>query len=57
MCEEVTREVLQDAYSPQKIIKFEHRLINLNKTLMANSDTFLVRENITYDNEDIQKKI
>ena len=56
VCEEVTREVLQDAYSPQKIIKFEHRLINLNKTLMANSDTFLVRENITYDNEDIQIK-
>ena len=29
--EEVTREVLQDAYSPQKIVKFDYRLINLNK--------------------------
>ncbi len=38
--EEVTREVLQDAYSPQKIIKFEHRLIHLNKTLFTSNDTF-----------------
>ena len=48
--EEVTREVLQDAYSPQKIIKFEH------KTLFTSNDTFLVRESINYDNEDIQIK-
>lgn len=54
--EEVTREVLQDAYSPQKIIKFEHRFINLNKTLMSSSDNFLVRESLAYDNEDIQIK-
>lgn len=54
--EDVTREVLQDAYSPQKIIKFEQRLINLNKTLMSSSDTFVVRENIAYDNENIQIK-
>ena len=54
--EEVTREVLQDAYSPQKIIKFEHRLIHLNKTLFTSNDTFLVRESINYDNEDIQIK-
>ena len=54
--EEVTREVLQDAYSPQKIIKFEHRLIHLNKTLFTSTDTFLVRESINYDNEDIQIK-
>ena len=54
--EEVTREVLQDAYSPQKIIKFEHRLIHLNKTLFTSNETFLVRESINYDNEDIQIK-
>ena len=54
--EEVTREVLQDAYSPQKIIKFEHMFINLNKTLMSSSDNFLVRESLAYDNEDIQIK-
>ena len=54
--EEVTREVLQDAYSPQKIIKFEHRLIHLNKTLFTSTDTFLVRESINYENEDIQIK-
>lgn len=54
--EEVTREVLQDAYSPQKIVKFEHRLISLNKTLIVSRDSFLVRESLTYDNEDIQIK-
>ena len=54
--EEVTREVLQDAYSPQKIIKFEHRLINLNKTLLSSNDSFLVRENLSYDNDDVQIK-
>lgn len=54
--EEVTREVLQDAYSPQRIIKFDHRFINLNKTLIASSDSFLVRESLTYNNEDIQIK-
>ena len=32
--DEVSREVLLDAYSPQKIIKFDHKLIELNKILL-----------------------
>ena len=54
--DEVTREVLQDAYSPQKIIKFDHRAIEVNKTLSCGSETFTVRESIKNSNEDIQIK-
>lgn len=54
--DEVTREVLQDAYSPQKIIKFDHRLIELNKVLVSDTESFVVRETIKNDNEDIQIK-
>lgn len=54
--DEVTREVLQDAYSPQKIIKFDHRAIEVNKTLSCGSETFTVRESIKNVNEDIQIK-
>ncbi|MGL5315416.1 MAG: DUF3794 and LysM peptidoglycan-binding domain-containing protein [Peptostreptococcaceae bacterium] len=54
--DEVTREVLQDAYSPQKIIKFDHRAIELNKILSCGSETFTVRESVKNPHEDIQIK-
>lgn len=54
--DDVTREVLQDAYSPQKIVKFEHRLINLNKALCSKSENFTVREALSIGNEDVQVK-
>lgn len=54
--DEVTREVLQDAYSPQKIIKFDHKAIELNKTLSCSSENFTVRESIKNPYEDIQIK-
>ena len=54
--DEVTREVLQDAYSPQKMIKVDRRLIELNKVLLSDTESFVVRETIKNDNEDIQIK-
>lgn len=54
--DEVTREVLQDAYSPQKIVKFDHRLINLNKTLCSMTDNFTVRETLSPEDETIEIK-
>ena len=54
--DEVTREVLQDAYSPQKIVKFEHRLINLNKVLYSTSEIFTVRETLSTGDDSIQIK-
>lgn len=54
--DEVTREVLQDAYSPQKIVKFEHRLINLNKVLYSTSEMFTVRETLSTGDDNIQIK-
>lgn len=54
--DEVTREVLQDAYSPQKIVKFDHRLINLNKTLCSMIDNFTVRETLYSPDDSIQIK-
>jgi hypothetical protein len=54
--DEVSREVLLDAYSPQKIIKFDHKLIELNKILYSDSESFVVRDSISNNNEDIQIK-
>ena len=54
--DEATREVLQDAYSPQKIIKFDQKPIQLNKVLSTKSVNFVVRESIRNDNDDIQIK-
>lgn len=54
--DDITREVLQDAYSPQKIIKFDHRAIEVNKTLNSSSENFMVRESIKNTNDDIQIK-
>ena len=54
--DEVTREVLQDAYSPQKIVKFENRLISLNKALCNMTENFTVRETLDSKDEDIQIK-
>lgn len=53
---ELVREVLQDAYSPHTMLKFEHRPIKLNKTLKNIDDIFTVRETIRKDNDDIQMK-
>lgn len=54
--DEVTREVLQDAYSPQKIVKFDHRLISLNKSLYSASENFTVRETLSTGDDNIQVK-
>ena len=54
--DEVTREVLQDAYSPQKIVKFDHRLISLNKSLYSASENFTVRETLGTGDDNIQVK-
>lgn len=54
--DEVTREILQDAYSPEKLIKFDHRAIEINKTLTSETETFIVREGIKNENDDIQIK-
>lgn len=54
--DEVTREVLQDAYSPQKMVKFDHRLINLNKALCTMTENFTVRETLNNDYDDIEIK-
>lgn len=54
--DEITREVLQDAYSPQKILKFDHRTIQVNKSLSNGSETFVVRESFRNENDDIQIK-
>ncbi|WP_042277273.1 DUF3794 and LysM peptidoglycan-binding domain-containing protein [[Clostridium] dakarense] len=54
--DEVSREVLQDAYSPQKIIKFDQRTMELNKALSSGTETFVVRESIKNSNDDMQIK-
>lgn len=54
--DEVTREVLQDAYSPQKVLKFDQKSMELNKTLNSNTESFTIRETINNTNEDIQIK-
>lgn len=54
--DEVTREVLQDAYSPQKIVKFDNKLINLNKALCSTTDNFTVRETLSLSDDSIQIK-
>ena len=52
--EDVTREVLQDAYSPDRNLKFESRNIELNKVLNSGSEFFSIRETIKNANDDIQ---
>ena len=54
--EDVTREVLQDAYSPDRNLKFESRNIELNKVLNSGSEFFSIRETIKNANDDIQIK-
>ena len=54
--DEVTREVLQDAYSPQKIVKFDHRLINLNKELCTMTENFTIRETLNNDYDNVEIK-
>ncbi|MGL5750201.1 MAG: DUF3794 and LysM peptidoglycan-binding domain-containing protein [Paraclostridium sp.] len=54
--EDVTREVLQDAYSPDRNIKFESRNIELNKVLSSGSEFFSIRDTIKNVNDDIQIK-
>ncbi|MEG1311364.1 MAG: DUF3794 domain-containing protein [Romboutsia sp.] len=56
VADDVTREVLQDAYSPQKLIKFDQRSIELNKTLSSSAETFMVRESLKNSNDDMQIK-
>lgn len=54
--DEVTREVLQDAYSPQKIVKFDHRLIDLNKELCTMTENFTIRETLNNDYDNVEIK-
>lgn len=54
--DEITREILQDAYSPEKIIKFDYRTMEVNKTIDCTTETFVVRDNIKNSNDDIQIK-
>ncbi len=52
--DEVVREVLQDAYSPQKMIKFDYKQTDINKLIASDVDSFILREGIRNDNDDIQ---
>ena len=54
--DEITREILQDAYSPEKIIKFDYRTMEVNKTIESETESFVVRETIKNSNDDIQIK-
>lgn len=54
--DEITREILQDAYSPEKVIKFDYRTMGVNKTVYCETETFVVRDSIKNSNDDIQIK-
>lgn len=54
--EDVTREVLQDAYSPDRNLKFESRNVELNKVLNSGSEFFSIRDTIKNTSDDIQIK-
>ena len=54
--DEVTREVLQDAYSPQKMLKFDYKTMPVNKMISHDKDTFIVRETLRSDDDNIQIK-
>ena len=54
--EDVTREVLQDAYSPDRILKFESRNVELNKVINSGSEFFNIRDTIKSNSDDIQIK-
>ncbi|MDR0879573.1 MAG: DUF3794 domain-containing protein [Clostridioides sp.] len=50
--DEVTREVLQDAYSPQTVLKFDQKPIKLNKRLCNDEESFTIRDSISSDKTD-----
>ena len=54
--DEVVREVLQDAYSPQKLIKFDYKQVDINKLIECETDSFVLREGIRNNNDDTQIK-
>lgn len=54
--EDVTREVLQDAYSPDRTLKFESRNVELNKVVSSGSEFFNIRDTIKNTTDDIQIK-
>lgn len=54
--EDVTREVLQDAYSPDRTLKFESRNVELNKVISSGSEFFNIRDTIKNNSDDIQIK-
>ena len=54
--EDVTREVLQDAYSPDRTLKFESRNVDLNKVVSSGSEFFNIRDTIKNTTDDIQIK-
>ena len=54
--EDVTREVLQDAYSPDRNLKFESRNVELNKVINSGSEFLNIRDTIKNNSDDIQIK-
>ncbi|MDR1773309.1 MAG: DUF3794 domain-containing protein [Clostridioides sp.] len=46
--------VLQDAYSPTTVIKFDQKSVKLNKCLCNNTELFTIRETISNENDDSQ---
>ncbi|MFI3210827.1 MAG: DUF3794 domain-containing protein [Peptostreptococcaceae bacterium] len=54
--DETTREVLQDAYSPNKKLKFEHKNLEINNLLSSEEEVFSIRETLKNNNSAIQMK-
>lgn len=54
--ENVSREVLQDAYCPYRGLKLDEKNIMLNKVLSFGTDDIVIKESIQKDREDIEIK-
>lgn len=54
--DEVNREVLKDAYSPQKVLKFDYKTADVNKLLSSETESFNIRDSIRNSNNSIKIK-
>lgn len=54
--DEISREFLQDAYSPKKKLKLEYKCIEVNDLLSADTETFSIRETIKNSNVGVEIK-
>ncbi|SHK48915.1 DUF3794 and LysM peptidoglycan-binding domain-containing protein [Tepidibacter formicigenes] len=54
--ENITREILEDAYCPYKGLKLDDKCLNLNKLVDFRVEDFVVSESIQNDREDIEIK-